>query len=350
MEKRRKIGLWFITALLFPFIFCSITSCSDDDNDNNKKNYKYLYASNERENTSLADREKYAPYGWRLECLTDETMPKNYRTCLDDFKERDVIPGYDPDYMPSIKGLKELKASASANFSSSGFDGLLSALRKLHQGPITIVDLRSETHGFFNGMQLSHYGLQNWANIGLSLEETMEKEHGEIHDAMGKVIIGATIDSDNNYVPIDPIDINVSTAQTEGEACALRGVGYIRFNSLDHAFPSDRNIERFISFIQSLPDNIWLHFHCKAGKGRTSTYLTIFDMLRNPDLSLRDAAYRQYKLGGEFVLDDGSKPNEKEWKIPLKQERVEMLQLLEQYIKENRKNNYAVKWSEWKKK
>lgn len=128
MEKRRKISLWFITALLFPFIFCSITSCSDDDNDNNKKNYKYLYASNERENTSLADREKYAPYGWRLECLTDETMPKNYRTCLDDFKERDVIPGYDPDYMPSIKGLKELKASASANFSSSGFDGLLSAL------------------------------------------------------------------------------------------------------------------------------------------------------------------------------------------------------------------------------
>ena len=87
-----------------------------------------------------------------------------------------------------------------------------------------------------------------------------------------------------------------------------------------------------------------------GNKGRTSTYLTIFDMLRNPDLSLRDAAYRQYKLGGEFVLDDGSKPNEKEWKIPLKQERVEMLQLLEQYIKENRKNNYAVKWSEWKKK
>lgn len=347
MEKKRKISLWLITALLFPFILSSMTSCSDDDDD--KKSFKYLNASTERENTSLTGREKYAPYGWRLECLTDETMPKNYRTCLDDFVERDVVPGYDPNYMPSRKGLKELNASASANFSTSGFDGLLSSLRKLHQGPITIVDLRSETHGFFNGMHLSHYGLQNWANIGLNLEETMEKEHGEIHGALGKVIVGETIDSDNNYVPINPMDINVTTAQTEVEACALRGVGYIRFNSLDHAFPSDSNIDRFFSFILSLPDNVWLHFHCKAGKGRTSTYLTIFDMIRNPDLSLRDAAYRQYKLGGEFILDDGSKPNEKEWKIPLKQERVEMLELLEQYIKENRKNNYAVKWSEWKK-
>lgn len=210
---------------------------------------------------------KYAPYGWRLECLTDEKMPKNYRTCFDEFIRRDPVPCYDSTYLPTRKCLENLKASASADFSSAGFDGLLSSLRKLHQGPIMIVDLRSESHGLLNGIHISHYGLQNWANIGLTLEETMKKERDEIHATQGKTIEVATIDSNNDYVPINPMDIRVSSAYTEEEACQQRGVGYMRFNLLDHTFPSDQNIDRFFSFIQSLPPQHMAALSLQGGKG-----------------------------------------------------------------------------------
>lgn len=238
MEKARRISYWLLATILYFSLLYSTTSCSKDDD---SKSYKYINASTDRDNTPLEDRGKYAPYGWRLECLTDQKMPKNYRTCFDEFIRRDPVPCYDSTYLPTRKGLENLKASASADFSSAGFDGLLSSLRKLHQGPIMIVDLRSESHGLLNGIHISHYGLQNWANIGLNLEETMKKERDEIHATQGKTIEVATIDSDNDYVPINPMDIRVSSAYTEEEACQQRGVGYMRFNLLDHAFPSDQN-------------------------------------------------------------------------------------------------------------
>lgn len=53
------------------------------------------------------------------------------------------------------------------------------------------------------------------------------------------------------------------------------------------------------------------------------------------------SSLREVVLGFECLAAIGS--------IALKQEKVEMLPLVEQYVKENHKTNYAMKWSEWKK-
>lgn len=66
---------------------------------------------------------------------------------MSEFVERDLLNGYNPDYEPSRKGLDQLKASASSDFSALQLDTLVKEMRKLHSGPITIVDLRKETHG-----------------------------------------------------------------------------------------------------------------------------------------------------------------------------------------------------------
>ncbi len=343
-ELRRNLFLVYLAlvALMTTGVFCS---CSDDDEE---EAYHYLFASNERDHISESDCAQYAFYGWRLECLNTDEMPLNFRTCYGEFTKFDEKSGYDPSYIPSRDGLERMKASASANFSSLQFDRLLAELRKIHNGRITIVDLRSETHGTLNGIQVSRYGKQNWANIGLTLEQTLENERTKMYACMNQEVEVADISSKNGYVPINPIIVKVTDVQTEEEACRERGVGYLRLNLLDHAFPGDQNIDRFISFANTLPNDTWLHFHCKAGKGRTTLLMALYDMMKNPQISFHDIIYRQYMLGGEFIMYPGNEPDEQEWKIPLCQEKIEMIPLLYQYVKENYQTGYKMKWSEWK--
>ena len=343
-DLRRNLFLIYLTlvALTTTGMFCS---CSDDDS---SPLYHYLFAANGRDNISESEREQYAFYGWRLECLDTDDMPLNYRTCYSEFTMFDEKSGYDPSYIPSRDGLERMKASASANFSSLQFDRLLAELRQIHDGPITVVDLRSETHGTLNGIQVSRYGKQNWANIGLTQEQILENEWAEMHACQDQEVELVEISSGNNYLPVNPIVVKVTDVQTEEEACSERGVGYLRLNVLDHAFPSDQNIDRFISYASTMPDDTWLHLHGKAGNGRTTLFMALYDMMKNPLMPLRDIVYRQYMLGGEFIMYPGDEPGEQEWKIPLAQEKTEMIPLLYRYVKDNCRTNYKMKWSEWK--
>lgn len=43
---------------------------------------------------------------------------------------------------------------------------------------------------------------------------------------------------------------------------------------------SPENIDEFIKLYKSLPKDAWLHFHCEAGKGRTTTFLAMYDMMK----------------------------------------------------------------------
>lgn len=338
----------FYTLLLVCCAFL-LGSCSDDGTTPRPEHvYSYLYAADERDNISESDRLQYAAYGWRLESLSDEEMPQNFRTCQSPFIERETKTGYDAAFVPSRQGLEELQASGSADFSAAGLDGLKAAISLQHDGPVTIVDLRSESHGLVNGIHTSLYGLQNWANIGFSAEQVLAKEYLEMHEVMGKTVEIAEIGSKNNYVPINPINVVVETVQTEEELCQEKGVGYVRFPILDHTFPSDRDIEGFVGFVQTLPADTWLHFHFKAGKGRTTSFMVFYDILRNPDVPLKDIVYRQTNIGGEYVLYEGGDPDEKAWKIPLCEEKAEMIPLFYRYVQETYGNGFAVKWSEWK--
>jgi hypothetical protein len=323
-------------VLLLTFAALAIASCS-------YKHYTYLRAAEEREAFSPAQQVEYDAYIWRAERKDRDALPSSFRTCQSELRKRSATPGYDPDYEPSLKGLRELKVSASSDFSAGELDALVKEIRKLHSGPITIVDLRSETHGLLNGDHLSLYGKENWDNMGLTHEQIIESEKQIIHGLVGKEIeTGGT--SPNGRTS----KMTVTTAMTEEELCASRGVGYLRLTVLDHCFADPRSIEEFISYVQTMPEDTWLHIHCQAGMGRTNMFLSFYDFYRNPDVSVKDVVYRHFMMGGNFQLYNGEKEDEAEWKIPLAKEKVEMMPLVHDYIKEQKPKGFKLTWSQWK--
>lgn len=323
-----------IIALLFALTL--LVSCS-------YQHYTYLNAAEERESVTPAQREEYAAYVWRMERTDRQSLPSNFRTCLNEFRKRSAVPGYDPDFVPTRKGLDDLKVSASSDFSSSELDALIAEIRKVHDGPIAVVDLRNETHGLLNGNHLSLYGKQNWDNIGLTREQIVEAEKEIIHGTVGKQIETGGTSPGGRTTKMD-----VTSAETEEEACAKRGIGYFRLTVLDHCFSDPRSIDDFIAFVQALPKDTWLHFHCQAGMGRTNMYLVFYDFLRNPDVPEKDIIYRHFNLGGNFMYYNGDNENEEEYKIPLAKEKAEMIPLVYRYIQEQQPKGFKVSWTQWK--
>ncbi|MBP5334329.1 MAG: hypothetical protein J6Y61_00895 [Bacteroidales bacterium] len=322
--------------LIIAFALLAFASCS-------YKHYTYLRAAEERELFSPAQQEEYDAFIWRAERKDRDALPSSFRTCQSELRVRSAVSGYDPEFKPSTKGLADLKVSASSDFSAKELDALVAEIRKLHSGPITIVDLRSETHGLLNGDHLSLYGQENWDNMGLTHEQIIENEKRIIHGLVGKEIeTGGT--SRNGRTT----KMTVTSAETEEELCARRGVGYLRLTVLDHCFADPRSIDDFISFVQTLPEDTWLHIHCQAGMGRTNMFLVFYDFLRNTDVPVKDVVYRHFMQGGNFQLYDGEKEDEAEWKIPLAKEKVEMIPLVHEYIKEQKPKGFKVPWSQWK--
>ena len=349
----KEVFKYFLTLVIAFNLGFTATSCSNKDNyscshDEDWELYQYLNAAEEREDVTPEERQEYAFYAWRMERENVAGMPKNFRTCQSDFKECEAHNGFDPDYVPSRKGLDELKVSASSDFSDAELDSLVTEIRKLHDGPITVIDLRKESHALLNGYHVSQYGKYNWANIGLSRETIIAQEDEVFHGLMGQQLTMGEMSSKNDYEPVNPITIDVTSAETEAEACAKRGLGYQRFTALDHCFPDPRSMDDFITFARNLPADTWLHFHCQAGKGRTTLFLVVYDFLRNPDVAEKDVVYRHYLQGGNFMYYQGDDADEKAWKVPLAKEKAAMVPLVYQYIQENLPQGFPLTWKQWK--
>ena len=54
-------------------------------------------------------------------------------------------------------------------------------------------------------------------------------------------------------------------------------IGYLRIPVTDGNLPNDDMTNYFINFVNNQPENTWLHFHCKAGVGRTTTFMIMYD-------------------------------------------------------------------------
>lgn len=71
-----------------------------------------------------------------------------------------------------------------------------------------------------------------------------------------------------------------------------------RIFATDREVPSVESIDSFISTIKALNENSWLHFHCKEGIGRTTTFMISYDMIKNFNkVSANDIINRQIELG-----------------------------------------------------
>lgn len=293
--------------------------------------------------TEAPPRMRNAGYIWRIDADDVQGLPRNFRTMEDEFHapyKKDM----DDSYVPTREGLERLCASGSGEFSESGLQSLLEALAERTQMAICIVDLREESHGFFDGIAVSWYGERDWGNVGLTQEEALADEAERIHAAAGQMTAVAHLGGEKN--PLDEHEIFVEEAQTEKELVEAAGLRYKRIAATDHIWPSPAAVDEFVQFYKSLPEDIWLHFHCQAGEGRTTEFLAMYDILKNPAAPLQDILYRQCLLGGSYVAHvepEGSTY----WKVPYYVEKAKHIALFYRYVQENEGAGFAVSWSAW---
>lgn len=91
------------------------------------------------------------------------------------------------------------------------------------------------------------------------------------------------------------------------EAARAYGFQHANFHIGSKYLTKDADIDKFVSFIDNLPKDTWVYFHCTHGKGRTSLMLVMADIMRNaPTVALADIVKRQYVLGSVDLFDTTS--------------------------------------------
>ena len=274
---------------------------------------------------------------WDIDLKLANDVPRNFRSTND-------RPNKGSGEITATTGLSDLRASGSGEFSSVGLKALLPRM----QGPVTVFDLRQETHLFVNDLPLSWYASHDWANVGRT-QADIEKQEAERVQSFKP---GSNIDvrpgqpvKHEGGSAVTPERVTVDRASTERDVVENAGAHYVRVAVTDHACPPDSAIDEFITAVRELPQNAWAHFHCEAGLGRTTTFMALYDMMRNANrVSLDDIIQRQKILSeGYDVLQP---PNGDDWKAPYAADRAKFVRAFYDYARAN-PNGQPKLWSEW---
>jgi hypothetical protein len=268
-----------------------------------------------------------------------DKLPKNFRTTKDPFKETNNL-------MPSTKGLAELHASGSAEFSEKSLETIKGVLGDKN---VIVVDLREESHLFVNGMPVTWYKTYDWVNLGKSRHEIKQDEETKrdvLHKGDTAIFNKVLKKGPNGTIgKIEPVVLTINTAQTEEELVKKVGYDYFRITSTDHRRPVDDDVDRFVDFARKLDKDTLLHFHCRAGEGRTTTFMVMYDMMYNAKkVSFEGIVQRQFLIGGEdlLVIADDDKV-----KASCKTERVLFIKKFYEYCQYAHKDDFKTSWSQW---
>lgn len=254
-------------------------------------------------------------------------LPRHFRLSTDPLRET-------VSKTPSSEGLSTLNISGSAQFSAESLGAIL---EKIPSKNIIIVDLREETHGFLNGMAVSWYLSRNWGNLDKTESQIEALEEIRLDDAQNQ---GWVFVYKKRLIPFP---VHVKSSMTEKTLAKEKSIGYFRLPVTDHKKPTDFDVDSFIAFVKVLPKDTWLHFHCAAGIGRTTTFMVMYDMMRNHKVvSAEDIIRRQALLGGIDLL---APLKDEDWRYPYKMDREEFAQKFYLYCQEN--PNFERNWSDW---
>lgn len=203
------------------------------------------------------------PINLILDNLSYERIPDHFRTtCNLKILENKNM---------NINGLDTLNISGSQQFSKFNIDILLKYINT--SLPIVDVDLREESHGFVNGLPISWTNKNDSANKGLSRNQVLLKEKKDLKSIKLKTPL--------TFYNHPDITINPNEVENESKLAKDKSLSYIRITVTDGALPSNEMVDYFIKSVKHSPKNAWFHFHCKEGIGRTTTFMIMYDMMKN---------------------------------------------------------------------
>lgn len=222
-----------------------------------------------------------------------------------------------------------LRMSGSASFGPQAVKEVAKPVKK-KKDLLYVFDLRQESHGLINDLPVTWYADRDWANADLNHEEAVRRERR----LLGDLRVG---DSVGNVV--------IKSLETEESMIRTHGHQYVRLTVTDHVRPVDSEVDRFIEAVRALPANAWVHFHCRAGKGRTTTFMVLYDMLKNAkDISFDDIVKRNTELSNDYDVLTIGEPTD--WKYVYQKERAAFVREFYNYAKAH-PNGEGVLWSEW---
>lgn len=264
----------------------------------------YTYAKTDKEESYIS-----------LDFKNKDETPINFRTSINLSK----IENNNLD----LSGLENLNISGSSQFTELSLSNVKESINT--DLPIYIIDLRKESHGFINGDAVSLFSPGNKINAGLPLNAVLKRE-----DLFIKSIpLNRSINLD-----IDKYTIIPKTTYNEENLVKNNDLNYFRIPVNDNERPTDEMVDRFISFTKSLPENKWIHFHCKDGDGRTTTFMILYDIINNyKTVSLDNIIERQVSLNSLNLTK-------------FEKRDIRYL-LLENFYKYSKDTNFNTTWKEW---
>jgi predicted protein tyrosine phosphatase len=261
-----------------------------------------------------------------------------------DYRSTSATSKLDGDHRLAA-GVEKLRASGSGQFSEKGLTAVSS---RTGGAPLVVLDLRQESHGFVGGTAVSWFGPRNAANQGKTAEQISEDEAGLLAGLANQptITVGKITEKSSGGVieGSKPVSLPAQTVQSEEQLVHAQGAGYVRVNAADYVPFTDEQVDQLVAFWQNRSPDSWVHVHCNAGGGRTTTALVLFDMLENATtVRFKDVVDRQDELGGNDVLAVRSKPK---WRHDAQVARAQLVRRFYQYAREHPRGEGET-WSSW---
>jgi hypothetical protein len=260
----------------------------------------------------------------------------------------DNNPGHPPggDHFRSGRDLDlPLRASGSHQLDAPVFAGIVDRIAEEapDQRRLLIVDLRQESHAFLDGRAVSWCSDKDWPNVGQPTAWIARDEQCQLMkltDAPDQLVYAVHKDTDGRIQVQGTAPLHVTRAETEPMVVAQfrsrLAVSYLRLPVTDHCAPDDDAVRTFVEILGNVDATTWVHFHCHGGDGRTTTFLTMYDMLNvakaQPSVAARaDLEYFRARQLQLFHYDLRPNPAVKRWQAPLSEARWQRLESFRRY-------------------
>lgn len=240
----------------------------------------------------------------------------------------------------------DMRIAGGAQFSEMG---LVKMLERLRAKRIVIIDLREESHGFLNGNAISWYGPQDAANANKTASQINNEQMQLLLGLLSKksVVINKVLKkskASGAVESVEPVEFAVHQVLSESELASKHHLVYHRLYVQDFHAPTAADVDQFIQIVRKLPKTEWIYVHCHAGVGRTTTFMTMYDMMFHAkDTSFETILNRQHAIGGK---DLQAFPPESSFKYENSKERFEFLQKFYEYARTNN-NHFKTSWTKW---